>query len=85
MLSTKIQFNEFAKQYCGTDNREEQIQILKDSLISCETNDEITETELLELFDSEVEYQASLEEYHGYLDIRINEIWECMSINVLNF
>lgn len=80
MQSTKIQFNEFAKQYCGIDNREEQIQLLKDSLISYDTNDEITEAELNELFDTECQIEQTYFEPNDYFDIIINKMWACMSL-----
>ena len=73
----KFNFNEFAQFYCGTNNRAEQIQEFKDALISVETNDEISEAELMELFGTECEIEQEMDYDHGLYELTINGKWFC--------
>ena len=75
-----IDFNKFASFLTGSNNREEQINTLKDSLISVKDCEEISECELLQMFDKKCEISQTLEPFHNFYTIRINNIWECDSV-----
>lgn len=76
----KLNFDEFAERYCGTANREEQTPILLDALISVETNDEISEAELMELFGTECEIEQEMDYDHGFYELTINGKWFCYCV-----
>lgn len=76
----KINFNKFAQLYCGTNNRNLQIEILCDNLLK--NNNEINKCELLNLFDNECEISQKYFKFNDYYDtyIKINNIeYYCMS------
>jgi len=75
-----IKFNDFAERYCGTNDRAEQIEELSLSLINVDNNDEISDAELNELFDTECQIMQKYFEPNDYFDIIINEKWICTSI-----
>lgn len=77
---TKMNFNDFAKCYCGTNDREEQIEELKDALINVDTDCQISEAELNKLFDTKCQIRQVYFEPNDYFDIVINGTWACMSI-----
>ena len=81
----KINFNYFAQIYCGTNNRNEQINILCDSLLK--NDDEINKSELLNLFDKDCEISQKYFKFNDYYDTYIkinNNVYYCMSLVKIN-
>ena len=78
----KMNFNDFAEHYCGTADRKEQIPILLDALLyDVEDGDnEISEAELMELFDTECQIEQTYFEPNDYYDVNINNMYTCMSL-----
>ena len=76
----KIKFNEFAAKYCGTNDRAEQIEQLKDALLVRNTIEEVDEADILELFDTECEIEQTYFEPNDYYDVNINDMYTCMSL-----
>ena len=77
-----IKFSEFAKCYCGTDNKVEQIEQLKDALIDLEDN-EISEAQIKKMYDQEVTICQEYFEPNDYWDIEIafeGMCFVCMSL-----
>ena len=78
----KMNFNDFAEHYCGTADRKEQIPILLDALLYDVEDgvNEISEAELMELFDTECQIEQNYFEPNDYYDIIINGKYYCMSL-----
>lgn len=76
----KIKFSDFSQKYTGFNTYAESVNELKDALINVKTNESIKECEILELFDKECEISQTLEPFHNFYTIRINNIWECDSV-----
>lgn len=76
----KIKFSDFSQKYTGFNTYAESINELKDALINVKTNESIKECEIRELFDKECEISQTLEPFHNFYTIRINNIWECDSV-----
>ena len=79
---TKMNFNDFAEHYCGTADRKEQIPILLDALLYDVEDgvNEISEAELMELFDTECQIEQTYFEPNDYYDVNINNMYTCMSL-----
>lgn len=76
-----INFNDFAQIYTGYKKCEnEQIAILKDSLISVNECEEISECELMQLFDKECEISQNYIDFNDVYEIIINNKWTCDSL-----
>lgn len=76
----KIKFSDFSQKYTGFNTYAESVNELKDALINVKTNESIKECEICELFDKECEISQTLEPFHNFYTIRINNIWECDSV-----
>ena len=78
----KMNFNDFAERYCGTADRKEQTPILLDALLYDVEDgaNEISEEELLELFDTECQIEQTYFEPNDYYDVNINNMYTCMSL-----
>ena len=78
----KMNFNDFAECYCGTADRKEQIPILLDALLYYVEDgvNEISEAELMELFDTECQIEQTYFEPNDYYDVNINNMYTCMSL-----
>ena len=78
----KMNFNDFAEHYCGTADRKEQIPILLDALLYDVEDgvNEISEAELMELFDTECQIEQTYFEPNDYYDVNINNVYTCMSL-----
>ena len=76
----KMNFNDFAERYCGTNDRAEQIEQLKDALLVRNTIEEVDEADILELFDTECQIEQTYFEPNDYYDININNMYTCMSL-----
>ena len=76
----KMNFNDFAERYCGTNDRAEQIQQLKDALLVRNTIEEVDEADILELFDTECQIEQTYFEPNDYYDVNINNMYTCMSL-----
>lgn len=76
----KMNFNDFAAKYCGTNDRAEQIEQLKDALLVRNTIEEVDEADILELFDTECQIEQTYFEPNGYYDVNINNMYTCMSL-----
>ena len=76
----KMNFNDFAERYCGTNDRAEQIEQLKDALLVKNTIEEVDEADILELFDTECQIEQTYFEPNDYYDININNMYTCMSL-----
>ena len=76
----KVNFTDFSQIYTGLNNRDEIVNELKDALVNVKTNEYIKECEIFELFDKECEISQTLEPFHMYYTILINNIWECDSV-----
>ena len=78
----KMNFNDFAEHYCGTADRKEQIPILLDALLYDVEDgvNEISEVELMELFDTECQIEQTYFEPNDYYDVNINNMYTCMSL-----
>lgn len=76
----KIKFNDFAERYCGTNDRAEQIEQLKDALLVRNTIEEVDEADILELFDTECQIEQTYFEPNDYYDVNINNMYTCMSL-----
>lgn len=76
----KIKFSDFSQKYTGFNTYAESVNELKDALINVKTNESIKECEIFELFDKECEISQTLEPFHNFYIIRINNIWECDSV-----
>lgn len=75
-----IKFNDFAERYCGTNDRAEQIEQLKDALLVRNTIEEVDEADILELFDTECQIEQTYFEPNDYYDVNINNMYTCMSL-----
>ena len=76
----KMNFNDFAERYCGTNDRAEQIEQLKDALLVRNTIKEVDEADILELFDTECQIEQTYFEPNDYYDVNINNMYTCMSL-----
>lgn len=76
----KMNFNVFAERYCGTNDRAEQIEQLKDALLVRNTIEEVDEADILELFDTECQIEQTYFEPNDYYDVNINNMYTCMSL-----
>ena len=78
----KMNFNDFAEHYCGTADRKEQIPTLLDALLYDVEDgvNEISEAELIELFDTECQIEQTYFEPNDYYDVNINNMYTCMSL-----
>ena len=76
----KMNFNDFAEHYCGTNDRAEQIEQLKDAMLVRNTNKEVDEADILELFDTECQIEQTYFEPNDYYDVNINNMYTCMSL-----
>ena len=78
----KMNFNDFAERYCGTADRKEQIPILLDALLYDVEDgvNEISEAELMELFDTECQIEQTYFKPNDYYDVNINNMYTCMSL-----
>ena len=76
----KMNFNDFAECYCGTNDRAEQIEQLKDALLVRNTIKEVDEADILELFDTECQIEQTYFEPNDYYDVNINNMYTCMSL-----
>lgn len=76
----KMNFNDFAERYCGTNDRAEQIEQLKDALLVRNTIEEVDEADILELFDTECQIEQTYFEPNDYYDVTINNMYTCMSL-----
>lgn len=76
----KFNFNDFAERYCGTNDRAEQIEQLKDALLVRNTIEEVDEADILELFDTECQIEQTYFEPNDYYDVNINNMYTCMSL-----
>ena len=76
----KMNFNDFAERYCGTNDRAEQIEQLKDALLVRNTIKEADEADILELFDTECQIEQTYFEPNDYYDVNINNMYTCMSL-----
>lgn len=76
----KMNFNDFAAKYCGTNNRAEQISILLDCLLTMDCQNEVSEEELSALFDTECQIEQTYFEPNDYYDTIINGNFYCMSL-----
>lgn len=76
----KMNFNDFAERYCGTNDRAEQIEQLKDALLVRNTIEEVDEADILELFDTECQIEQTYFEPNDYYDVNINNMYTCMSL-----
>ena len=77
-----MNFNDFAEHYCGTADRKEQIPTLLDALLYDVEDgvNEISEAELIELFDTECQIEQTYFEPNDYYDVNINNMYTCMSL-----
>lgn len=66
----KIKFSDFSQKYTGFNTYAESVNELKDALINVKTNESIKECEI----------SQTLEPFHNFYTIRINNIWECDSM-----
>ena len=76
----KMNFNDIAERYCGTNDRAEQIEQLKDALLVRNTIEEVDEADILELFDTECQIEQTYFEPNDYYDVNINNMYTCMSL-----
>ena len=76
----KMNFNDFAERYCGTNDRAEQIEQLKDAMLVRNTIKEVDEADILELFDTECQIEQTYFEPNDYYDVNINNMYTCMSL-----
>ena len=76
----KMNFNDFAERYCGTNDRAVQIEQLKDALLVRNTIKEVDEADILELFDTECQIEQTYFEPNDYYDVNINNMYMCMSL-----
>ena len=76
----KMNFNDFAERYCGTNDRTEQIEQLKNALLVRDTIEEVDEADILELFDTECQIEQTYFEPNDYYDVNINNMYTCMSL-----
>ena len=76
----KMNFNDFAERYCGTNDRAEQIEQLKDAMLVSNTIKEVDEADILELFDTECQIEQTYFEPNDYYDVNINNMYTCMSL-----
>ena len=78
----KMEINDFAELYCGTADRKEQIPNLLDALLYDveDVVNEISEAELMELFDTECQIEQTYFEPNDYYDVNINNMYTCMSL-----
>lgn len=73
-----INFNDFAQFLTGVNDREEQLKIFAYSpLIDVNNCEEISECELMQLFDKKCEISQTFEPFHEFYEIIINGKWTC--------
>lgn len=74
-----IKFDDFAERYCGTNDRAEQLEILKDNMLT-ESLDEVSKEDITELFGTECQIEQDYFEPNDYYDVTINGKYTCMSL-----
>ena len=79
-LTAVIDFNDFAEYYCGTNNREEQHDILMDNFVNMDSCG-MSEEELNRLYDKKlITLTQQYEDYHGFFETTIDGVWTCDAI-----